>query len=156
MNGVKPTLVMHSNTHTYTHRDRQTDLAVFGNHLSHRRKYSWRVIQTTCMLLRHSTLSTQTHVHFMWLAPDTPTCSVLSLQHPYWLTDGLVLSKVERTIASCSNRLDITPPAAITHSNIWPHCDLDIDLSTFKIYSLHLYPQLHHQPKFGEILSNGL
>ena len=40
---------------------------------------------------------------------------------------------------------DAQPPAAITHSNMWPRCDLDLDTSTFKTYAVHLLPQLHRQ-----------
>jgi len=43
-----------------------------------------------------------------------------------------------------------------THSNLWPCSDLDLYPLTFKTQSVHVSPQLHHQPKFGKIPYIGL
>ena len=50
----------------------------------------------------------------------------------------------------------MAPPAAITHSNIWPCSDLDLHLSTFKTKTVRLSPQLQQLSKLGEIPSVGL
>jgi len=36
--------------------------------------------------------------------------------------------------------VDVFAPVRNDNSNISPRCDLGLDLSTFKIYSVHLYP----------------